>query len=546
MGSFPFLLYPSLQRMMRTSDHLEAPQKNLIYTVDDVQKKNLFGPTSLTELDTVYNMVVSKHSFALSEYNEAFKKLELLQTEAEPNAEVEILGGYNCEEQDPKVEVQVEKEGVLEKDSLENGDQAKNCPSSMKDNEVSARDTSPSILQTIQMMQRERKRKMTGEDTDIIIEKSKPPQENDDASVDAGGDASCAGGAVGVGGDASCAVGAGGAGEDTEIIIEKSEPPQEDGDASVDVGGDASCVGGAEYVRHNDGTGYFKGLREKCIQSHRRENFYVEIEAMATALAAQLQALASSSTDGSFYKLNTRPSILFDAREAADVDTTSIYSLALSGLEELATANPFFSNFKKTLFNVESCQTDRELQGHDFNANLNTSIHNFFYLVSDFVLLSAAHQTLEYLIRRYKIHIYNVDDLIKFILPYHETSLFVRIVQLSNIEKTRWRFLEGVKKSGAAPPRELLVQQCFHDLAVLDGICESAHMLKIGSQTVRARTTYSFCVATIIEVLNASQTIDSTLVNKILTFVVQSFDKKSSEEFEVRIAICVFELTLLK
>ncbi|KAI5081132.1 hypothetical protein GOP47_0004315 [Adiantum capillus-veneris] len=257
---------------------------------------------------------------------------------------------------------------------------------------------------------------------------------------------------------------------------------------------------------------------------------------MATALAAQLQALATTSREEdnqSFYKQKTRPSILFDTREAADIDTATIFSLALSGFEELATANPLFRNFKKTLFGVESCHTDRELEGHDFNANLNTSIHNFMYLVSDFVLLRPAHQTLEYLIRRYKIHIYNVDDLIKFTLPYHETSLFVRIMQLSNIGKTRWRFLEGVRKSGAAPPRKVLVQQCLHDAAVLDGICESAQMLKIGSQTLRARTPYSFSVAIIIEVLDAAQTVDSTLVNKILTFIVQSFDKGSFEESEV-------------
>ncbi|MCO5595630.1 hypothetical protein L7F22_049675 [Adiantum nelumboides] len=342
------------RRMTKTLDHLEAPKETPIYIVDDVRKKNLFGPSSLTELDTVYNIVVSKHSFALSEYNEAFKKLELLQEDvhqneganllvdklrgqlkdadaallkaedsinvvdamhveelkntidklsldtpniakAKPDAKVEIVGGYNCEEQDPKLEVHVEKEGVLEKDSLENGDQAENCPS-MKDNKVSVTDTSPSILQIIQMIQRERKRRMTdgatekptedvggqtktlkdqveketgensnmesgrkdatttrmlatsnidnldhiiSEDTEIIIKKSEPPQETGDAPMEAGGDASCAGGVVG----------ASGAGEDMEIINEKSEPPQGNGDApvdaSVDASGDAICVGGA-------------------------------------------------------------------------------------------------------------------------------------------------------------------------------------------------------------------------------------------------------------------------------------------------------------
>ncbi|KAI5065375.1 hypothetical protein GOP47_0020070 [Adiantum capillus-veneris] len=81
----------SSRRMTRTPDHLEAPQETSIDIVDDVQKKNLFGPPSLTELDTVYNMVVSKHSFALSEYNEAFKKLELLQDDVHRNEGANLL-----------------------------------------------------------------------------------------------------------------------------------------------------------------------------------------------------------------------------------------------------------------------------------------------------------------------------------------------------------------------------------------------------------------------------------------------------------------------
>ncbi|MCO5579753.1 hypothetical protein L7F22_033613 [Adiantum nelumboides] len=55
------------------------------------------------------------------------------------------------------------------------------------------------------------------------------------------------------------AVSASGASEDTKIIIERSEPPQENGDASMDASDDASYAGGilgagaGGYVRHDDG-----------------------------------------------------------------------------------------------------------------------------------------------------------------------------------------------------------------------------------------------------------------------------------------------------
>ncbi|MCO5595686.1 hypothetical protein L7F22_049731 [Adiantum nelumboides] len=303
--------------------------------------------------------------------------------EAENFTEVEFVGGNKCEEQNSKVLVHDEKEDVLDKEAeldaeVEIVGGYNYEEQDPKDNEVSDRDTSPSILQTIQMMQRERKRKMTDGDTKnpredaegqtkpskdqlekeigeksnmesgrkdaatsnidnldhliSMIAKStmkdpldvdtsfrlrtrrlsfEPPEENDEASMDVGGDASCAGGAVGagddtniitdkyeppredgdtsmdavvavgvgedtniiiekpespqvdgdasvdVGGEASCANGVVGASDNTEMIIENSKPPQGDGDASVDVGGDGSCAAGAigaEYARHDDGT----------------------------------------------------------------------------------------------------------------------------------------------------------------------------------------------------------------------------------------------------------------------------------------------------
>ena len=72
------------------------------------------------------------------------------------------------------------------------------------------------------------------------------------------------------------------------------------------------------------------------------------------------------------------------------------------GLEELTAENSHFATFKKSLFSVESSQTEREQQGKEFNEKLDASIRNFMSLVSDYLLLSASHQILEYLIRRYR------------------------------------------------------------------------------------------------------------------------------------------------
>ncbi|MCO5570611.1 hypothetical protein L7F22_024336 [Adiantum nelumboides] len=276
----------SLRQMMRTLDHLETAQETPINTVDDVQKKNLFGPPSLTKLDSVYNMVISKHSFTLSEYNEAFKKLELLQADVHQKEDkaakkpTEDAEGQTKTSKD-QLEKETGKNSYMEsgrKDdatsSIDNLDHiismiAKSTMEGSLDVDTSFR-VEGQVPRASNIEDQEDKNTeffvlSIGEDTEIIMKKSEPPEENGDASVDAGGDASCASGAVGAGGvgddtviiidksepsqeDGDASVDAGGAGnvgEDTNIIIKKSESPWEDDNASVDVGGDASCAGGA-------------------------------------------------------------------------------------------------------------------------------------------------------------------------------------------------------------------------------------------------------------------------------------------------------------
>lgn len=56
---------------------------------------------------------------------------------------------------------------------------------------------------------------------------------------------------------------------------------------------------------------------------------------MATSIASQLQAIRSivkADTDP-LKRPFTRPSILFDAKEAADIDLDTLFNLALSGID---------------------------------------------------------------------------------------------------------------------------------------------------------------------------------------------------------------------
>ncbi|KAJ7949476.1 U3 small nucleolar RNA-associated protein [Quillaja saponaria] len=240
---------------------------------------------------------------------------------------------------------------------------------------------------------------------------------------------------------------------------------------------------------------------------------------MATTIASQLEALKSYvqvETDP-LKRPFTRPSVLFDPKEAADIDIETILSIALQGLEVLINTDERFRHYKNDLFSDRSKDLDRELMGIEENNRYNASISSYLRLLSGHFQLPSALKTLEYLIRRYKIHIYNTEGLILCALPYHETHAFVRIVQLLDTRNSKWTFLDGVKVSGAPPPRKVIVQQCICDKAVLEVLCNYASASK---KFQPSKHVISFCTAVFVEALGSVETVDDDIVKRILPFVV--------------------------
>ena len=133
-----------------------------------------------------------------------------------------------------------------------------------------------------------------------------------------------------------------------------------------------------------------------------------------------------------------------------------------------------FEAYQKPLFSRGASETNRELQDKAFNDKLNGVLEGFLRLVSGHFATAAAAKCLEYLIRRFKIHVYNVEAAVTCALPYHATAEFVKLVQLANLEGTSFYWLEGVKEKGAAPPRDGLVARCARDGAFLSFVCEAA------------------------------------------------------------------------
>jgi len=142
----------------------------------------------------------------------------------------------------------------------------------------------------------------------------------------------------------------------------------------------------------------------------------------------------------------------------------------------------------------------RGLQTAEATAKIDRTIGSFLQLLSPHFLHGAAHKALEFLIRRFDIHKYNVDAVLACALPYHGTRWFVRLVQLLRLKETCWGWLQG--KQGMAPPaRASFVARCRKDARVLKQLC----LLGFGhAQETCSRGRVAFTTVVALEMLSAA------------------------------------------
>jgi U3 small nucleolar RNA-associated protein 10 len=120
-----------------------------------------------------------------------------------------------------------------------------------------------------------------------------------------------------------------------------------------------------------------------------------------------------------------RPSLLFDKREAADIDKETILSIGLKAFELLVEEDQKFEEFRP-LFVIK----DRLLLTKEENAKLDSEIHRFLKMLSPRFLSSLTTHCLEWMIRGYSIHEMNVSSCIEMMIPYHETDEYSKLLDL--------------------------------------------------------------------------------------------------------------------
>lgn len=190
-----------------------------------------------------------------------------------------------------------------------------------------------------------------------------------------------------------------------------------------------------------------------------------------TSLAEQLQKLSQAGTDQFNGTDKAASSFLFPADRAAELDTTVICGLGRNGIETMVEVDSIFGDYVN-LFGAASMDTNRELMTEADNVLLDQQIEHLLQCLSAYLLQPAAHNVLEWLVRRYRVHVYNSMMLLECFLPYHNTKVFARMLQLINIKSlpAHWNFLLNLQKAGAPLSREALVARCARDASLLRAV----------------------------------------------------------------------------
>lgn len=209
---------------------------------------------------------------------------------------------------------------------------------------------------------------------------------------------------------------------------------------------------------------------------------------MQSSLTKQLQVLKTQDT-GRKLKNNKIASLLFSPAEAANFDDDLIRSLASQGIENLIHANPHFVYLKERLFDAKYDGLNRELLTQDENNKLGEEMKAVLTELSPYFLNEDCQKVIEFLLRNFEIHSHEGSDLALIFLPFHNTVVYVRLLQNVELSKDpHWYFLEKNIREGLIIPRDLIAKQSCLDSYILENLLKlTLKNIKDHSQQLHGR-----------------------------------------------------------
>lgn len=247
---------------------------------------------------------------------------------------------------------------------------------------------------------------------------------------------------------------------------------------------------------------------------------------MSTSLAEQLLRLQTPQTT-QLTESKQRDSILFTTKEAATKSRDTIFEIGSIGLDELIELNPVLEEFRSTLFDSTSKGVQRAVESKEVNALLNKNIKRFMHHLSPYFMLPASHKCLEWLIRRFNINLYNKEELLMLILPYHQTNMFVRCIQIMKFDDptNKWCFLADVKKSSTPLSKYALWNHGASQPAFLEFVGKLTYeaIKELGQQAGALQTIMSFYCTLMIGSMEQANSLTDHHILAIAKYIIKAY-----------------------
>ncbi|KIW18990.1 hypothetical protein PV08_03280 [Exophiala spinifera] len=187
-----------------------------------------------------------------------------------------------------------------------------------------------------------------------------------------------------------------------------------------------------------------------------------------SAFAAQLRTIAAKSTN----ELDLRArrdahaeSLIFDRPVAAKQDWDTIYQICVEGFHELCVLDSRLREFDQNLFSPQAKEQDREQLNKTQNEALGVVIERCLAILGSKILLRPGVRAVEWLVRRFRVHVYNTSVLLATFLSYHETPVFRNLLSIIPANKivNEWKFLGPYHNTAANLPRHTIVYSATHN-----------------------------------------------------------------------------------
>ncbi|KAI0670242.1 hypothetical protein C8Q78DRAFT_1138718 [Trametes maxima] len=262
---------------------------------------------------------------------------------------------------------------------------------------------------------------------------------------------------------------------------------------------------------------------------------------MVSSLAEQLARSTSLNANLLHEKARKQAqseSYLFSSKEARQHDIESLHALGVNGFLQLKALQPAVAPFEQPLFSDAAKSLDRTLQPAEQNAKLDATISAFLPLLGPFLLESPTGKVLEWLVRRFRIHEFNVDPIVSLFLPYHETPHFIKMVSILHIQdRSPLRFLQAFKTTTKPLHRSLLLNEMLKAPDVVRFVSEILPSVLKQHSAGAHRALIAFHTGSLLEFVGRCKSLDENAMAILLPAALQPLQIAKDPHSSVKPAI---------